>query len=308
MRFYRPLIVVTVCIYLCGCVSLQSFSTASRAGDTITLAVGSAEGMTKNNTTLTYTPDSTGVPIDIPQSSIRAIVPLYPDKRTKAWSNSAATAIDSQTGHGAWLTVLVVDLPLSLSAYVGTGVINVHTTATFAGSSSKVNGEDIALEILPGNGEPASFSYKSYINAPAQDGVLSDVEVLPHYLIKPDLVDEPFWATPMWPTYGAITIKITGPISGTESEIRNEMRVVIDDMEQSFQSHSQMSWARDGDSITINIISPKGALNYFEARISIFSRTGNVYYPSLPLVDTKYYDIQGNEVPGPVINISYKSA
>ena len=36
-------------IYLQGCLAVQSFPTAARAGDTVTLAIGSLEGANKNN-------------------------------------------------------------------------------------------------------------------------------------------------------------------------------------------------------------------------------------------------------------------
>jgi len=87
-------------LLLQGCVALQSFPMVARSGDTITLAVGSVEGMTKANTSLIYKP-STGAPITFLPSSLRAIVPIYPDKRTNAWIASSATLVDELSGHGS---------------------------------------------------------------------------------------------------------------------------------------------------------------------------------------------------------------
>jgi len=194
-------IVFVSLLFLQGCVSLKTYPIVARSGDTITIAVGSAEGMTKANTSLSYTPDSTvtlsnpdGVPIPFLASSLRAIVPLYPDKRTLAWNASAATSIDGLTGHGSWLTVLVINLPDTLQE--GTGIINVQTAATYSSYSANVNTEDISLEIIPGVGEHSAFSYKGFAGANLQPGLLSNVEVLPHYLIKPDFVPTPIFSTP----------------------------------------------------------------------------------------------------------------
>jgi len=294
----RERLICVSLLLLQGCVSLQSFPTLARSGDTITLAVGSAEGMTKASTSLTYTPDSTGVPIPIPASSLRAIVPIYPDKRTTAWVNSEAVFIDQTTGHGAWLTVLVIDLPV---LPVGTGFINIQTTATYPINASNVNNESILLEVLPGSGSPATFSHKTYADASPTNGVLSDVEVLPHYLIKPDFV----FPSP-WPTYGAIEIKVIGTLTGgTEFAYRNSMRIVLDESNTSLQSHTQMDWVRNGDTITINIISPTGLLDYYQARASLLFTRSNFIYSSPPIVTVKYFDINGLEVAGPVIKATY---
>ena len=57
-----------------GCVAVQTFPTAARAGDTLTLAVGSPDGMTKTNTSVQFVSGSytTALPI-------RAIIRLKPD-------------------------------------------------------------------------------------------------------------------------------------------------------------------------------------------------------------------------------------
>jgi len=294
-------------LFLQGCVSLQSFSTAARAGDTITLAVGSAEGMTKGNTTLTYTPDSTGVPIQLPSGSLRAIVPLYPDKRTNAWSFSAATSIDEFAGHGGWLTVLVVDLPPSLSEYVGSGILNVETLATYSAFASNVNDENITLEILPGSGSPATFNYKGFSGATPTNGFLADVEVLPHYLLKADFVPVPLFSSPAWPAYGAIEIKVTGDITGAEGNIYTAMRVMLDDMEDNITSHTHMDWVRNGDTTTIYLVSPLGLVNYYQARVSILFNSPLVDYSSLPLITARYFDVNGLEVDGPEIKVKFVS-
>jgi hypothetical protein len=291
-----------ILLFLQGCVAIQSFPTVARAGDTVTLAVGSAEGMTKANTTLTFTPDDTGIPIAIPASSLRSVLNIYPDKRSPAWSNSFAIAIDSTAGHGGWLTVLVVDLPVDLP--VGTGVINVQTPATYTYFNTGVIGVDIALEVLSSGGVPATFDYIDSGSETFLAGDLSQLEPAPHYLIKPDFTST-FFVNP-WPAYGAIEIKVIGTITGVpESAIDNSIRVVLDDMQENMISHMQMDWARNGDTITINIISSKGLLQYFEARASLFFNRDIVNYVTTPTITARYFDVNGDVVPGPIIKVAY---
>ncbi|MCK5091252.1 MAG: hypothetical protein KAR30_01880, partial [Gammaproteobacteria bacterium] len=64
-----------------GCVSIQPFPNAAKSGETITLAVGSPEGMTKDNITVTFTsndqvtyPGSTDI-----TSGVKSVLKLYPD-------------------------------------------------------------------------------------------------------------------------------------------------------------------------------------------------------------------------------------
>ena len=298
MRTHINLVTLFMALmFLQGCVAVQSFPTAARAGDTVSLAVGSAEGMTKTNTTLTYTPDGTGTPISIPATNIRAIVPIYPDKRSPAWSNSDAKGVATLTGHGSWLMVLVVDLPAGLP--VGTGNLNVQTAATLPPTTTHVNDVNIALEILLGTGTPSTFSY---MNGVETAGDLSLLEAAPHYLIKPGYEGLP---SP-WPTYGAIEIKVTGTITGaTEAGIDGSMRVVPDEMEQNLVSHMQMDWARTGDTTTITLISSVGRLNYYEARASIFFKNAAINYVSAPTITARYFDINGVEVIGPLIATAF---
>jgi len=293
-------IVILFCLQ--GCVAVQTFPTAARAGDTVTLAVGSAEGMTKENTTVIYIPDaSPESPINIPSTNIRAIVPVYPDKRSNAWSNSIATGIDFTTGHGAWLTVLVLDLPDALPQ--GTGVLKVQTSASYSSFSGGVNDTDIGIEILPGVGVSNNFKYINPSNGLAINGELSALESRPYYLFKPQLSSNVF--APGWPVYGAVEIKISGGISGDESTINAYLRVVLEDMEQNMRSHAQMDWYRDGNDIIVHIVSPKGILNYYEVSVSVFFTNDSYSFTSLPTVTSTYYDKDGNEIEGPHLNVSY---
>jgi len=83
------------------------------------------------------------------------------------------------------------------------------------------------------------------------------------------------------------------------------MRVMLDDMEQNILSHTHMDWVRNGDTTTINIVSSKGLLNYYQARVSLFFTGSNITYSSSPIITAKYFDVNGLEVAGPVVKAIY---
>jgi len=298
-RVYLVVIFLSA-IFLNGCVAVQSFPLAARAGDTITLAVGSAEGLTKDNTTIEFISDWNGdifpVHEGIPggDNNLRAIVPVYPDKRTQLWINSDASSIDENTGHGSWLTVLVVDLPRNLPD--GTGRLRVNTLATYPGSVH-INDYPVSIEILPTRPDaPNSFDYINSAGFSTQ-GDLTMLEVMPHYLIESA---EPIGA--VYPEYGAIEIVVDGVLDLSVNE--SNMYVVLDEMEQHLTSRVEMSWKRFGDQTTIRLVSTKGKLNYYEVRASLFFR-GLQEYTVFPTVSARYFDVNGFPAIGPAVKISH---
>ena len=48
---------IGTCLFISGCVAMQPFPNIARSGDTVLVAVGSPDGMTKLNTTALYVPD-----------------------------------------------------------------------------------------------------------------------------------------------------------------------------------------------------------------------------------------------------------
>ena len=135
-----------------GCTALKTFPQAARGGDTIALAVGSPDGMTRANTTATFTSDSDGIPIDI-TANIRSIFKLYADKASSIYAKFSTTAsIVNTSGHEPWVTIVALDLPTGLST--GPGQIQFNTPAAYPTIGSHINNFPVALEILPGTGTP----------------------------------------------------------------------------------------------------------------------------------------------------------
>ena len=75
MRKLQQILIGTIAVamMLSGCVAYNSLPVAARAGDTITVAIGSADGATTSNTTATYFPDTGG---SVPPDGEVSIQPL----------------------------------------------------------------------------------------------------------------------------------------------------------------------------------------------------------------------------------------
>ena len=124
---YNPYLFILLAFLLQGCVATQSFPTVARGGDTITLAVGSPDGMNKSNTTAQFVSD-----VDASETplSIRSIIRLRPDNTSNlALFDSFVNAEDYYTAHSQWLTVIVIDLPEALT--IGGGQVEINSSASY---------------------------------------------------------------------------------------------------------------------------------------------------------------------------------
>jgi hypothetical protein len=314
MLYHSELLVYISLLMLCGyfvagCTALQPFPVAARAGDTIMLALGSPDGMTRSNTAVQYVPDSDPfIPVDL---NIRSIFKLYPDQTSAAWlADTFADGVPIDTAHGPWLTVMAIDLPDSSLLQPGTGNVQVTTSATIGSFAAPINGLNIPLEILSGVGQPSPFQYEAL--SAVRDGDLSKLEPLPQVVVRPPLGAET-------PTYGAIEVKLNVPIINNDGTSASDsaFTVVLDDMARTHQkSQLQSFWARNGDEITVMLVSPKVAMRSWEARFSVvvfpdanpfLGIPGSTIDPAKPppsLISIKYYDSNGAEVSGPVPDVA----
>jgi hypothetical protein len=278
-------LLIAAMVLLEGCVAVQSFPTVARSGDTVTLAVGSVDGMNKSNTTATFVSD-----VDASSASltIRAIIRLRPDQTSNtALFDSFVNAEDSYTGHSQWITVMVIDLPPGLT--VGAGHIDVQTTAYTGTFTYNINDIPIALEIIDGTGVPNQFTYNTGfdLNGTAT-GNLSSLEALPQVVFKP--------LTATSGTYfAAAEIKVTIP---TQNVAPPGFRVVADDFyTKNPQDQLQMNWTKNGDDFTVNFIGPKGGVELKQLRFSVVTAADNfLTNPGPVITSVKLYDINGEPV------------
>ena len=299
-------------IFLGGCTAYKTFPNAARAGDTITLAVGSPDGMTRGNTTATFISEADPEnQIDV-TPNIRAIFKLYADQASLIYETPAlfTEQIVMTSGHAPSVTVVVIDLPTGLPT--GPARIEFSTTATYPTIGSHINDlstnaqplvaaghvdPPIALNILPGTGTSTEFPYEFGMGW-FMIGDLTWLEAQPHAQVSP-----PFQGgNPAgWPEYGAVEVKMN---LETDLPLTDSLfRVVADEM--SFYTNSQRSVVSDlnGNELTVMFISPKGKLHYYEPRFAVVLDS-SVNFSQVPFPATmssvQYYDVDGNVATGPL--------
>lgn len=299
---------LAVCLLAASCTTIQSFPIAARPGDTISLAVGSQDGMNEGNTTVTFISDSDLTPIDI-TAKVRAIFNLYSDKATNTYSPNIQSIRDnfSYLHHEPWQSVIVLNLPTTLP--VGPGNIRVQTTApqpaaplepSLNGLYPNLNDVDISLEILPGTGSSNLFNYKTIFNGTLV-GNLGELEPGRQALIRPPKADP----GDQWPgTFSAIEIKLNVPMtdqSGSGVVNDDSIRLVPQDVSMFTGSKAQLTWQYDGTDITVLYISSSDKLKYYEPRFAIVAELADFDAPPT-ITSIRYFDSLGNEVTGPIIS------
>jgi hypothetical protein len=294
------LIVGMFAVVLSGCTALNTFPQAARVGETVALPVGSADGMTRANTTASFESDTQpGVFYDL-TPSIRSIFRLYADKSSSLYAVGSTTgSIVNTSGHEPWITIIAVDLPTETPTGplpTGPGKVHISTSATYPMIGSHINDLPIGLEILPGTGGVASdFAYEFGVGA-SQAGDLALLEALPHAQIIPD-----FEQSGDWPTYGAIEMRLN-----VQTSAGTPVRVVADDLRVTTRSGlSIMSTRRDiNQDMDVILMSPLGKLRYYEQRFSVVlvdREDVDDFFSVTPVITSvNYYDIDGNQVAGPL--------
>lgn len=173
--------------FLTGCTGIQTFGIAARAGDTVALALGWNQAISRQNLIVTITAaDYTPYTYNPGDPAIRAIINNYPDPvsnlvvGTETGQNIAGqetiwgALIGSVTaGDKDWSqSIVLLDLPLGMA--LGTATVDVSTTDGLVIAP-------ISIEILAGNGSPHTFSNQEGLTISA--GHLKSLERSAHYTI-----------------------------------------------------------------------------------------------------------------------------
>jgi hypothetical protein len=289
-----------------GCVAVQTFPVAARPGNTITISVGSPDGMTKANTDISFVPQGGDPQTDAINlnSYVRSIFKLRPDN-TSGLSvfDPVLDNIAWESSHSPWITIIAVDLPGDLP--VGAGTLHVSTAAvTHVGPDINDNPVEITiLDVGPGEaGAPNPFNYRGFNNI-IFEGTLGLLEPLEQVVVKPPLYSEYGSA----PVFHAVEFKLRAVarevVSGSELEYYH-LRVVADDQTlRKVRNQTQMFWSKDGDVFTVNFICAESWMDYQQNRFSVVvakdtpSQTYEIDELDGPeLLSVRYFDSQGNEI------------
>ncbi len=272
---------------LSGCAGTQAFSGAVRAGDTVAVAVGWRQNLTKDNITVRITTGSPSNPVTQAEygpghAAIRAVINLYPDPVSSLvvspridedltpYARTYAGVIDSSyTSYDKdWSqTVVYVDLPNTLP----TGTARIWVSGGgYADAPASV------VEILPGLGSPISFNtegatlgadhLRSMGRVPAQSVTFTG-STIPHAL-QVDLAHNP--DRDNGGTGKAYVVN-------TRGDIKN------------------IAWRDDGTSLRV-IVTPTNAAPLTDLQDFKFYVTGGL--GGLYITQVKAYDADGNVVTG----------
>jgi hypothetical protein len=285
MRFRSAYLFLFFFVFLLhGCVATQSFPAVARSGDTITLAVGSADGMTKSNTTAQFVSDVDSSVTPLP---IRSILRIRPDQTSKAaLFNAFLNAEDYYTGHSQWLSIIVIDLPEGLT--VGEGHIDIDSMASYGNFPVGINDVPIDIEIIDGVGKRNEFTYNNNFGG-VGPGNLADLEPLPQVVLRPPLIQSTVFLA-------AAEIKVNIPVGAVPDRV---IRIVNDDFyTRNYQDQLQMSWSRSGDEFTVNFVSPTGSMEPKQLRFSVVLSPGNDFLSQVApgVENVTLYDESGERI------------
>ncbi|HEY9200982.1 MAG TPA: hypothetical protein VIQ81_05245 [Gammaproteobacteria bacterium] len=296
----RLIILLVVAVFLSslqGCVSVQSFPTAARAGDTITLAVGSQDGLTANTVQVLYFAEGQSTSRDL-TPNIRSVFKVMPDKTSYTWQYKAGD-LNAYSGHRPWLNVIALDLPEDLP--VGNGYFKIVLGDTVIEPNpsyvAPVEPEQIAVEILPGDGSPSLFQYKPYafFSSPS-NGNLGDLEsirrVVLRYIGDPNYNGE---------EVAAAEYRIKIPVNGDPADLSDsDIRVVWDDKPGDEIMQVQLSWSRQYDELTVNVVTnapPGTQYRVKRIRFSVMVASNGLDSAVAPqLLSYRYFDLYGNKI------------
>ena len=267
---------------LSGCAGTKSFTTAARAGDTVSLAVGWNVNAKRSNLAATITPFS-GAPVvyAINNPNIRAVLNMYPDPMSRL---IVGTETNQSLGfnanfHGAQLnsinlsdkdlaqTMVLLNLPAGIAA----GPASIALTASGASL-----GAPITVEVLPGTGSANTFDGSIGSLTAEQLGTLERAS-------------------------GSV-VNITGSTVpyAIYLEISHATGVGVPWLVNPRGDLKNISWTDTGTVIKVIITPSSGkALNQF-AEFKFFVSGG---VTGLAVSSVKAYDVNGNLIPGVLANI-----
>lgn len=288
-------------VLLQGCVAVQSFPTAARAGDTITLALGSVDGLNRSNLQIFFTPQSTGLPVGL-TANIRSVFKVYPDKNSRVWLDAADSAniLNVWAGHSAWLSVAVLNLPSNLPAGPGYFTVTFGSGAVLPNRSSVQSADTVQIgaEILPGMGVAGNFNYYGFPGN-QENGSLRTLESVHCVVLRPSETN--YYVSSIKPAAAEYRIRIpmVGDISALDG---SSVHVIWDDKPGEFNKQIQLNWYRQNDVFTVNVLVPGAQAiqeNLHRFSIIVLDADGvNVIDPAgtPQLLSFRYFDLNGAEI------------
>ncbi len=319
MRNLQYCFFILLAIFLASCVAVQPFPYAVRAGDTITLAIGSLDNVNKDDMSITYYPDPDSQPSDNPvdvTSGIRSVFNIFPDKKSKSyWDTTSGlgletiSSVENFSGHSAWQTVVAVDLPPTLPIGTGHFIVSPGASVIYPSFLTRAESVDINAQILEPGGEAHAFEYRKFnFNNNTNIGILAELGQLRQVVLRhiPANNDSPI---PIAAAEYNLQVPIIDVSMNDVSDLvpNSDITVILDDQVNYLKNQSSLNWGRSGASIKVVTTSLSGnqnanllrfviiLSNYADAEANGWSLADNA-----SLVTVKYYNVDGDEISGPI--------
>jgi len=298
------ILIIALLMVLQACVGVQTFPVAARAGDTITLPVGTQDNLNQSNVTLHYYPEGSTTPIDL-TPNVRSIFKVYPDKTSRVWLDDVDRLL-RYTGHSPWQNVLAVDLPVDLpqgSGYfdviLGAGVIEANPNFI-----KSVTAVQIAMDVLPvaANPVPNDFGFFTNPFSAPDSGDLSRLMPLRRLVLRPAVSLVEYGNDQVAAAQYIIKLSPDAALVDALDANTAIMSIIRDEIPNDSANQVQLSWSRVADVVTVNVVSPVGGIraNLVRFEMLFLFITGlnylDVFSLSPQLQSVTYFDITGNAV------------
>jgi hypothetical protein len=287
IKILNTFVVILALLQVQSCTSLNTFPGIARAGDTVSLMVGSSVQARKDTISVTFTDSAGGVWDLSALGLVRSVFNLRPDGRAKGlhYAGYYDTFIPWALGHEPLQTVLVTDLPqLNVTPGPATLSISLNTTDNTSGAADPFT---VAIEVIAGTGsqelfatdrpgggsldftnlEPTSYAKVDFKSAPSNIGAVSLVIDFDEAVLNPNEIN----------IYSPeSTVRGSTPTSNVFGETQR-----------------MIYWRHDGQQLFVNIVAPQGIepryLRFFALHPDTV--TGN---PAFSLIQSSVYDVNGD--------------
>ncbi|MDH5765691.1 MAG: hypothetical protein OEZ38_06695 [Gammaproteobacteria bacterium] len=279
-----------VFIFLQACTSVATFPTVARAGDTVSLMVGSSEKARKDTVSVILT-DAAGADWDLQSLGlVRSVFNLRADGRAvgQHYASYSEKYFSWFMGHEPVQTVLVTDIPVSVAP--GNATITVNTLVN-DDSSGVALPYVINLEIIPGLGQQDNFERQDFGgNLPVD---FSRLEPAPHAKINfGNTGDVVIGAASLVVDFDE-TVVNPGDINLYVPE--STMRGTPADPGSFGETQRMVYWRQDGNQLYIDVIAPQGIKQTY-LLVYIVHPTGLSGSANMSITSADIYDVNGDVI------------
>lgn len=275
-----------------GCAAVNTFPTAAKAGDTVSVMIGGSAQARKESTAVVLT-DANGVQWDLQALGlVRSVFNVRADGRARGLLDASQVEALAPWafGHEPLQTVMVTDLPAGLPAGVATLTANMNVADNSSGVGQTMS---VRLEIIAGAGQVDSLNFLNVAAGQVAATNFARLEPAPHARLS-------------FGTSGAEVIGAASLVVDFDETVLSpaNIKVYIPELETrdasgTFGAGQRMTyWRTDGQKLYIDIVAPQGIPTLFlKIYVTHSAVAGN---PAFALTSAALYDITGTTINLPV--------